>query len=37
MNDLNAWKRRLLIALGVVAGGMLGFIVAIWMIVQWWL
>jgi hypothetical protein len=37
MNDLNALKRRLIVALGMAAGGILGFIVAIWMIVQWWL
>jgi len=37
MNTANAWKRRILIALGVIAGGILGFVAAICAIVQWWL
>ena len=37
MNHASVWKRRLLVALGVVIGGLLGFAAAMCLIVQWWL
>jgi len=37
MDDGNTWKWRIVTALGLGLGTLLGIIVALLMIVQWWL